>query len=562
VASFDPRHQSRTIIEGRERAPARAMLKAVGFTDEDLSRPLVGVAHSWIEYGPCNYNMRDLAVHIKEGIREAGGTPIEINTVSISDGITMGTEAMKASLVSREVIADSIELVGRGEGLDAIVILVGCDKTIPAGAMALLRLNLPGLMLYGGSIMPGHLRGRDLTVMEVFEAVGAYSAGKIGDPELAEIENFACPGAGACGGQYTANTMAMALEFLGLAPMGSGSVPAVDHRKADVAVHCGKLVMDLLRQGVRPRDLVTRQSLENAIAGVAASGGSTNAVLHMLAIAREAGIPLVIDDFDTVNRRTPILVDLRPGGRFVAVDLDRAGGIQLVAQRMLEGGYLDGSQSTVTGRTLAEEAAEAVETPGQEVVRPLTLPLKPVGGLAILKGNLAPEGCVVKLAGHERTYHRGPARVFDREEDAMSAVIGRKINPGDVVIIRYEGPRGGPGMREMLGVTGAIVGAGLGDSVALLTDGRFSGATHGLMVGHIAPEAAQGGPIAAVQEGDIVVLDADKRRLDVEISEDDLRQRLASWQRPPTRYAGGVFAKYAALVSSASLGAVTIAPER
>ena len=562
MASFDPRHQSRTIIEGRERAPARAMLKAVGFTDEDLSRPLVGVAHSWIEYGPCNYNMRDLAVHIKEGIREAGGTPIEINTVSISDGITMGTEAMKASLVSREVIADSIELVGRGEGLDAIVILVGCDKTIPAGAMALLRLNLPGLMLYGGSIMPGHLRGRDLTVMEVFEAVGAYSAGKIGDPELAEIENFACPGAGACGGQYTANTMAMALEFLGLAPMGSGSVPAVDHRKADVAVHCGKLVMDLLRQGVRPRDLVTRQSLENAIAGVAASGGSTNAVLHMLAIAREAGIPLVIDDFDTVNRRTPILVDLRPGGRFVAVDLDRAGGIQLVAQRMLEGGYLDGSQSTVTGRTLAEEAAEAVETPGQEVVRPLTLPLKPVGGLAILKGNLAPEGCVVKLAGHERTYHRGPARVFDREEDAMSAVIGRKINPGDVVIIRYEGPRGGPGMREMLGVTGAIVGAGLGDSVALLTDGRFSGATHGLMVGHIAPEAAQGGPIAAVQEGDIVVLDADKRRLDVEISEDDLRQRLASWQRPPTRYAGGVFAKYAALVSSASLGAVTIAPER
>ena len=562
MASFDPRHQSRTIIEGRERAPARAMLKAVGFTDEDLSRPLVGVAHSWIEYGPCNYNMRDLAVHIKEGIREAGGTPIEINTVSISDGITMGTEAMKASLVSREVIADSIELVGRGEGLDAIVILVGCDKTIPAGAMALLRLNLPGLMLYGGSIMPGHLRGRDLTVMEVFEAVGAYSAGKIGDPELAEIENFACPGAGACGGQYTANTMAMALEFLGLAPMGSGSVPAVDHRKADVAVHCGKLVMDLLRQGVRPRDLVTRQSLENAIAGVAASGGSTNAVLHMLAIAREAGIPLVIDDFDTVNRRTPILVDLRPGGRFVAVDLDRAGGIQLVAQRMLEGGYLDGSQSTVTGRTLAEEAAEAVETPGQEVVRPLTLPLKPVGGLAILKGNLAPEGCVVKLAGHERTYHRGPARVFDREEDAMSAVIGRKINPGDVVIIRYEGPRGGPGMREMLGVTGAIVGAGLGDSVALLTDGRFSGATHGLMVGHIAPEAAQGGPIAAVREGDIVVLDADKRRLDVEISEDDLRQRLASWQRPPTRYAGGVFAKYAALVSSASLGAVTIAPER
>ncbi|HVB96166.1 MAG TPA: dihydroxy-acid dehydratase [Chloroflexota bacterium] len=561
MASFDPRHQSRTIIEGRDRAAARAMLKAVGFTDEDLSRPLVGVAHSWIEYGPCNYNMRDLAVHIKEGIREAGGTPIEINTVSISDGITMGTEAMKASLVSREVIADSIELVGRGQGLDAIVILVGCDKTIPAGAMALLRLNLPGLVLYGGSIMPGHLRGRDLTVMEVFEAVGAHSAGKIDDRELAEIENFACPGAGACGGQYTANTMAMAMEFLGIAPMGSGSVPAVDHRKADVAVRCGKLVMDLLRQGVRPRDLVTRQSLENAIAGVAASGGSTNAVLHLLAIAREAGIPLAIDDFDPVNQRTPILVDLRPAGRFVAVDLDRAGGIPLVAQRMLEGGYLDGSQSTVTGRTLAEEAADAVETPGQEVVRPLQSPLKPVGGLAILKGNLAPEGCVVKLAGHERTYHRGPARVFDREEDAMTAVIGRKINPGDVVIIRYEGPRGGPGMREMLGVTGAIVGAGLGESVALLTDGRFSGATHGLMVGHIAPEAAQGGPIAAVQEGDMIVLDAEKRRLDVEISDDDLRDRLVGWQRPPAHYTVGVFAKYAALVSSASLGAVTVAPE-
>src|SRR5579883_2174407 len=498
---------SRRIVEGRDRAPARAMLKAAGFTDDDLTRPLVGVAHSWTPYGPCNLHLRDLAGHIQQGIREAGGTPIEINTVSISDGITMGTEAMKTSLISREVITDSIELVGRGEGLDALVVLVGCDKTIPAGAMALLRLNLPGLALYGGSIMPGHWCGRDLTIMEVFEAVGAHAAGKIDDDELRQIENFACPGAGACGGQYTANTMAMALEFLGIAPMGSGSVPAVDPRKADVARRCGSLVMDLLRRGVRPREIVTRQSLENAMAGVAASGGSTNAVLHLLAIAHEAGIDLSIEDFDPVNQRTPILADLRPGGRYVAVDLDRAGGIQLVAQRMLEGGYLDGSQQTVTGRTIAEEAALAVETPGQKVVRPLSEPLKPIGGLAILKGNLAPEGCVVKLAGHDRTFHRGPARLFDREEDAMAAVTGGKIQAGDVVIIRYEGPRGGPGMREMLGVTGAIVGAGLSDSVALITDGRFSGATHGFMVAHVAPEAARRGPIAAVREGDSVVID-------------------------------------------------------
>lgn len=559
MASFDSRHNSRTILEGRDRAPARAMLKAVGFTDEDLSRPLVGVAHSWIEYGPCNYHMRDLAVHIKEGVRAAGGTPIEINTVSISDGITMGTEAMKASLISREVIADSIELVGRGEGLDALVVLVGCDKTIPAGAMALLRLNLPGVAFYGGSIMPGHYCGRDLTIMEVFEAVGAHSAGKIDDNELRQIENFACPGAGACGGQYTANTMAMAIEFMGLAPMGSGSVPAVDPRKADVARRCGSLAMDLLRRGVRPRDVVTRRSLENAMAGVAASGGSTNAVLHLLAIAHEAGIDLSIEDFDPVNQRTPILADLRPGGRYVAVDLDKAGGIQLVAQRMLEGGYLDGSQQTVTGKTIAEEAALAAETPDQKVVRPLSEPLKPVGGLAILKGNLAAEGCVVKLAGHDRTYHRGPARLFDREEDAMSAVTGGKIKPGDVVIIRYEGPRGGPGMREMLGVTGAIVGAGLSDSVALITDGRFSGATHGFMVAHVAPEAARGGPIAALREGDTVVIDVTKRRLDVELSDAEIAARLTGWRPPAPRYTTGVFAKYAALVTSASRGAVTTA---
>jgi dihydroxy-acid dehydratase len=560
LASFDPRHMSRVITEGRDRAAARAMFKAAGFTDADLARPLVGVAHSWTEYGPCNYHLRDLAAQVKEGIRAAGGTPIEINTISISDGITMGTEAMKASLVSREVMADSIELAARGEGLDALVTLVGCDKTIPAGAMALLRLNLPGLALYGGPIMPGHWRGRDLTIMEVFEAVGAHAAGKIGDDELLQIENFACPGAGACGGQYTANTMAMALEFLGLAPLGSGSVPAVDPRKAGVAERCGRLVMDLLRQGTRPRDLVTRPAIENAIAGVAASGGSTNAVLHLLAIAREAGVPLAIDDFNPINARTPILVDLRPGGRYVAVDLDRAGSTPLVAQRMLEGGYLDGTPLTVTGRTIADEAAAAMETPGQQVVRPLDAPLKPVGGMAILRGNLAPEGCVVKLAGHDRTYHRGPARVFEREEDAMKAVTGGQIQAGDVLIIRYEGPRGGPGMREMLGVTGAIVGAGLSDSVALITDGRFSGATHGFMIAHVAPEAARGGPIAAVQEGDAVVVDVERRRLDLELSAAELQARLARWQPPRPRYASGVFAKYAALVSSASEGAVTVAP--
>lgn len=557
MANYDPRAHSRVILDGRDRAPARAMMKAAGFSDEELSRPLVGVAHSWTEYGPCNYHFRDLAAHVKEGIRAAGGTPIEINTISISDGITMGTEAMKASLVSREVITDSVELAARGEGLDALVVLVGCDKTIPAGAMTLLRLNLPGLAMYGGSIMPGQVSGRDLTIMEVFEAVGAHAAGKIGDDELKSIENFACPGAGACGGQYTANTMAMALEFMGIAPMGSGSVPAVDPRKPEVAKRCGALVMELLRQGIRPRDIVTRGSLANAIAGVAASGGSTNAVLHLLAIAYEAGIDLKIEDFDPINARTPILADLRPAGKYVAVDLDRAGGIPLMVQRMLEGGYLDGTQKTVTGKTIAEEAARAQETPDQKVVRALNNPLKPVGGLAILKGNLSPEGCVLKLAGHNRTHHRGPARVFDREEDAMTAVTSGKINPGDVLIIRYEGPRGGPGMREMLGVTGAIVGAGLSDSVALLTDGRFSGATHGFMAAHIAPEAARGGPIAAVREGDSIVIDADTRRMDIEIPEEEIQRRLSDWHAPEPRYRSGVFAKYAAMVSSAARGAVT-----
>ncbi|HLZ07017.1 MAG TPA: dihydroxy-acid dehydratase, partial [Chloroflexota bacterium] len=447
---------SRGIIDGRDRAAARAMFRAQGLTDEDLRRPLVGVAHSWIEYGPCNFHLRDLAVHVKAGIRAAGGTPIEINTISISDGITMGHEAMKASLISREVITDSIELVARGQGLDAIAVIVGCDKTIPAGAMALLRLNIPGLALYGGSILPGHWHGRDLTIMEVFEAVGANAAGKIDDEELRQIENVACPGAGACGGQFTANTMAMAIEFLGLAPMGTGSVPAVDPRKPGVAHKCGEMVMDLLRSGTRPRDILTRASIDNAIAGVAASGGSTNAVLHLLAIAQEAEIDLSIDDFNPVNRRTPIIVDLRPGGRFVAADLDKAGGTPLVARRLVDSGLMDGSQKTVSGKTIGEEAGLAIESPNQRVVRSLEQPLKKMGGLGILRGNLAPEGCVVKLSGHERVYHRGPARVFDREEDAMKAVQSRQIQAGDVLLIRYEGPRGGPCMREMLGVTGAI----------------------------------------------------------------------------------------------------------
>ena len=561
MATFDPRHNSRGITEGRDRAAARAMFKAQGLTDEDLRRPLVGVAHSWIEYGPCNYNLRDLAQHVKAGIRSAGGTPIEINTISISDGITMGHESMKASLVSREVITDSIELVGRGQGLDALVVIVGCDKTIPAGAMALLRLNIPGLALDGGSIMPGHWHGRDLTIMEVFEAIGANAAGKIDDNELLQIENFACPGAGACGGQFTANTMAMALEFLGIAPMGTGSVPAVDPRKPEIAVRCGAMVMDLLRAGIRPRDLITQTSLKNAIAGIAASGGSTNGVLHMLAIAQEAELDLSIDDFNPINQKTPIIVGLRPAGPFVAADLDKAGGIQLVAQRLVNAGLMDGSQKTVSGKTIGEEAALAVETPEQKVVRSMDNPLKKTGGLGILRGNLAPEGCVVKLSGHERVYHRGPARVFDREEDAMKAVQGRKIEAGDVLLIRYEGPRGGPGMREMLGVTGAIVGAGLSDKVALITDGRFSGATHGFMVAHVAPEAARRGPIAAVHEGDIVVIDVTNLRLDVELTDAEISARLAEWRPPTPHYTTGVFAKYAALVSSASKGAVTIAPE-
>jgi dihydroxy-acid dehydratase len=557
IMTLDPKQRSRIITEGRERSGARAMLKAIGFSDDDLARPIIGVANTWIETMPCNYNLRRLAVKVKDGIRAAGGTPMEFNTIAISDGVTMGTEGMKASLVSREVIADSIELVGRGHMFDAVIALVGCDKTIPGAALALIRLNVPGFLLYGGSIAPGRFKGRDVTVGDVYEAIGANAAGRMSDADLRELENVACPGAGACGGQFTANTMAMAMEFIGLSPMGTASVPAVDPRKDDVGVRCGQLVMDLLRRGVTPSDILTRQAFENAIAGVAASGGSTNAVLHLLAMAREAGVPLTIDDFDTISRRTPLLADLKPGGRYVAVDLDRAGGVPLLAQRLVTAGLVDGKQVTPSGRTLREEASMAVETAGQDVVHPLSDPIKSSGGLVILKGNIAPEGCVIKIAGHERLYHRGPARVFDREEDAMSAVTQGKIKAGDVVVIRYEGPRGGPGMREMLEVTGAIVGAGLGETVALLTDGRFSGATRGLMVGHVAPEAANGGPIAALQEGDSIVIDIEARRLDVELADAEIAARLANWSEPAARYTSGVFAKYRALVTSASDGAIT-----
>ena len=555
--SYDPRGRSRTLVDGRDRAAARSMLKGIGFTDEDLARPIVGIANTWIETMPCNFHLRALAARVKEGVRAAGGTPMEFNTIAISDGITMGTEGMKASLVSREVIADSMELVGRGYLFDGMVALVGCDKTLPGAAMALARLDIPSLVLYGGSVAPGRLGDRDLTIMEVFEAVGAHAAGRIDDAELNAIESTAIPGAGACGGQYTANTMAIALEFLGLAPLGQGSVPALDERKDQVAVRCGALVMDLLRTGTLPSEILTPAAFENAIAAVMATGGSTNAALHLVALAREAGVPLTIDDFDRVSRTTPVIADLRPGGKYVAVDLHRAGGTRLVAQRMIEGGLLNGNLPTVTGRSLAEEAAEAVETPGQEVVRPASQPLKPTGGLVILRGNLAPEGCVVKVAGTERLTHRGPARVFEGEEAAMDAVTHGVIQPGDVVVIRYEGPRGGPGMREMLSVTGAIVGAGLGEHVMLITDGRFSGATRGLMVGHVAPEAARGGPIAAVREGDTISIDIEARRLDVEVEEAELAARLATWQEPAPRYTSGVFGKYAMLVSSASEGAIT-----
>ncbi|GAC1499647.1 MAG: dihydroxy-acid dehydratase [Vulcanimicrobiaceae bacterium] len=554
---YDIKANSATITNGRDRAGARAMFKAVGFTDEDLRKPIVGIANTWIETMPCNLNLRGLAEHVKRGVREAGGTPMEFNTIAISDGITMGTEGMKASLVSREVIADSIELVGRGHMFDAIVALTACDKTTPGAAMALVRLNVPSLILYGGSIAPGKLDGEDLTIVDVYEAIGAHAAGKIDDARLMAIENAACPGAGACGGQYTANTMATIMEFVGLSPVGSASPGATDPRKERKGYEAGKLIMDLLHRGVRPRDLLTREAFENAIAAAAGTGGSTNSVLHLLALAREAGVPLAIDDFDVISRRTPIMADLRPGGRYVALDVDRAGGIQLIAKNMIAGNLLHANAQTVTGRTLREETDSAVETPGQVVITTADKPFKPTGGIVVLRGNLAPDGAVVKMAGHERPYHRGPARLFDREEDAMHAIEAGRIVAGDVVIIRYEGPRGGPGMREMLGITGAIVGAGLGETVALVTDGRFSGGTRGLMIGHAAPEAAMGGPLAALRDGDIVIIDIDNRRLDTDVAAGELTERLRSWTAPKPHYTSGVFAKYAALVSSAADGAIT-----
>jgi dihydroxy-acid dehydratase len=551
------KHRSREITDGRDRAPSRAMFKAIGFTDADLRKPLIGVANTWIETMPCNFHLRRLSAKVKEGIREAGGTPMEFNTIAISDGETMGTEGMRASLVSRELIADSIELVCRGQLFDAVVCVVGCDKTIPAAAMALARLNLPGLVLYGGTIAPGSYRGKDVTIQDVFEAVGANAAGKITDQELHELENVACPGAGACGGQYTANTMSTVMEMLGLSPMGFNSVPAMDAQKDQVAFDCGKVVLNLLQREIRPRDILTRAAFENAIAAVAATGGSTNAVLHLLAIAREAGVELQIDDFQTVSERTPLLADLKPSGRFVATDMHRAGGVRLLTRRLLRGKHLHPKTLTVTGLSISAESERAMETPGQEVIAPLEKPLKKTGGLVILKGNIAPEGCVAKISGHERLQHRGPARVFESEEDAMAAVTGKKIRAGDVVVIRNEGPKGGPGMREMLSVTGAIVGEGLGETVALLTDGRFSGATHGLMAGHVSPEAALGGPIAAVRDGDMILFDVNQRKLEAEISDEEIRRRMSAWKPPQPRYPTGVFAKYAALVLSASEGAIT-----
>ena len=554
---FDIRHQSRTLLDGSDRAAARSYFKAIGFRDADLKRPLVGVVHCWIEITPCNYNHRALAEKVKEGVRAAGGTPIEFNTISITDGIAMGSEGMKASLVSREVIADSIELVVRGHLFDALVAVTGCDKTVPGALMALLRLNVPGLVLYSGSIMPGEYQGRSLTIQDVFESIGAYNAGRITARELHAIESHACPGAGACGGHYTANTMSTALEMLGISPMDFNGIPAVHPSKPKVAFECGRLVMKLLRKGITPRQIVTRKALLNGIAGVLATGGSTNAVLHLVALAKEAGVRLSIDDFDRLSRKTPVLADLKPAGRYTASDMYEAGGMSLVARLLLNAGLLHADEQTVTGRTLGQEARRARQKKGQKVIRRLSNPLKKSGGMLILRGNLAPDGCVVKLSGVERDRHRGPARVFNREEDAFAAVKAGKIRAGDVIVIRYEGPKGGPGMREMLAVTGAVQGAGLGDRVALITDGRFSGASHGFVVGHICPEAVERGPLAALRQGDIILLDAKKRLIQVELSQAEIKRRLRKWKPPRSHYNSGALAKYVRLVSSASQGATT-----
>jgi dihydroxy-acid dehydratase len=562
--AVDPRKHSRVLLEGTDRAPARAMMKAVGFSDQDLARPQIGVAHSWIGTMPCNWNHRKLAEKVMQGIRAAGGTPIEVNTISITDGITMGTEGMKGSLISREVVADSVELVARSHMFDGLVTISGCDKTIPAMVMVLGRLNIPGLMLYCGSIMfgrcagsEGPFAGRNLTIQDVFEAVGAYNAGKIPLEQFKDVEDHACPGAGACGGQFTANTMSTAYEMLGMSPMGWNGIPAMNPRKEEMAFESGKLVMELVRKGVTPRSLMTRRSFENAIAGVMATGGSTNAVLHLLATAREFGVKLSIEDFDRISRKTPVLADLKPWGNYTAPEMYEAGGMPVVGKRLLEGGMLHAGEKTVTGRTIGDEVKAAPEPAGQQVIKPLAKALKPEGGIAILRGNLAPGGCVIKLSGQKKYAHRGPARVFEREEDAFQAIKKGKIKPNDVIVIRYEGPRGGPGMREMLHVSGALQGAGLGESVALMTDGRFSGATHGFMIAHIVPEAAERGPIAAVKTGDIVNIDVKKRRLDLEVPAAEIKKRLARWKAPKPRYTSGVFHKYAMTVSDASVGALT-----
>ncbi len=553
----DFKHKSRELTEGPGRAPARAMLRAVGLQDEDFSKPLIAVANTWSEVTPCNMHLRELATSVKAGIREAGGVPLEFNTVVVSDGISMGTEGMKASLVSREIVADSIELVVRGHLFDAVVAISGCDKTIPGTVMALARLNLPSLMLYGGSIMPGQFQGRQVSIQDVFEAVGAHARGTMSEAELHDLERAACPGAGACGGQFTANTMAIAFEFLGMSPMGFNGVPALDPKKASIATQCGHLIMDLLKRDLRPGAIITRDALDNAIAAVASTGGSTNAVLHLLAVAHEMGVALEIDDFDTVSQRTPLIADLKPGGQYMAADVYQAGGTRLVAKRLIDAGLLKSECITVTGRTLKEEAATASETPGQRVIRRVDEPIKPTGGLVVLHGNLAPDGCVVKVAGHQKLTHTGPAKVFDCEEDAFAAVRNGNIADGDVVVIRYEGPQGGPGMREMLGVTSAIVGAGLGETVALLTDGRFSGATHGLMAGHVTPEAAHGGPIATVRNGDTITFDIPNRQLNLDIAGKEIQTRLRQWSARPPKYTSGVLAKYAKSVGSAAQGAVT-----